>query len=80
MGFPDLGKAKMAIQRVIPLVDRKSTIDSSATDGFQGAEMKGEIELRYGSGASQRAFGRQLAVSVTGTGTAKLHRGRRGQG
>jgi ATP-binding cassette subfamily B (MDR/TAP) protein 1 len=33
IGFPDIGKAKDAVQSVFPIIDRKSLIDSSGEEG-----------------------------------------------
>jgi ATP-binding cassette subfamily B (MDR/TAP) protein 1 len=45
-GFPDLGKAKTAIQHVFPIIDRKSKIDVSDGKGLVPANLQGAIELQ----------------------------------
>uniref|UniRef100_A0A7R9VCA0 Uncharacterized protein n=1 Tax=Chlamydomonas euryale TaxID=1486919 RepID=A0A7R9VCA0_9CHLO len=46
VGFPDIGKAKGAIQSVFPLIDRVSKIDASKPDGLKpDGGVKGNIEF-----------------------------------
>lgn len=48
MSFPDLAKAKSALQRVFPIVDRAPVIDSASTEGSapDNRAVKGLLELQ----------------------------------
>jgi hypothetical protein len=48
VGFPDLAKAKGALQNVFKIVDRKSPIDPSSEDGtvLDSRAVRGELELQ----------------------------------
>lgn len=48
VGFPDLAKAKGALQNVFKIVDRKSPIDPSSTEGvmLDSRAVRGELELQ----------------------------------
>lgn len=51
IGFPDIGKAKGAVQSIFPIIDRKSQIDSSSPAGCRegpsgGGTVEGTIELK----------------------------------
>lgn len=45
VGFPDLGKAKEAVQRIFPIMDRQSKIDASSPEGDVPPSVKGELVL-----------------------------------
>eukprot|EP00879_Flechtneria_rotunda_P003779 GHRR01004019.1.p1 GENE.GHRR01004019.1~~GHRR01004019.1.p1 ORF type:complete len:1293 (+),score=472.26 GHRR01004019.1:779-4657(+) len=49
VGFPDLAKAKGALQRVFPIIDRTPAIDSSSPDGEapDSRAVRGELELQH---------------------------------
>jgi ATP-binding cassette, subfamily B (MDR/TAP), member 1 len=46
MGFPDVGKAGAAVQRVFSIIDRKPLIDSSSPEGGKPDAVKGMIEFK----------------------------------
>ena len=46
MGFGDMGKAKSAVQRIFPIVDRKPIIDMDANDESQVPDkVSGAVEF-----------------------------------
>ena len=48
VGFPDLAKAKGALQNVFTVVDRESPIDPASTEGVtvDSRAVRGELELQ----------------------------------
>jgi hypothetical protein len=53
MGFPDIAKAKGALQRVFPIVDRQPLIDSQSSEGQapDSRTVRGDLELQHVVGA-----------------------------
>lgn len=49
LGFPDIAKAKGALQRVFPIVDRTPQIDSQSSEGEapDSRVLRGELELQH---------------------------------
>jgi ATP-binding cassette subfamily B (MDR/TAP) protein 1 len=49
MSFPDIAKAKGALQRVFPVVDRRPVIDSQSSEGQapDSRTVRGELELQH---------------------------------
>ncbi|KAG1679148.1 hypothetical protein FOA52_000503 [Chlamydomonas sp. UWO 241] len=78
VGFPDIGKAKSAVQHVFPLIDRQSRIDASKDEGqtMDASEFSGQIELRavnfwYPARPSVQVF-RDFSLTIPAGSTAAL--------
>jgi ATP-binding cassette subfamily B (MDR/TAP) protein 1 len=76
IGFPDIGKAKAAVQHVFPLIDRESKIDASKAEGDEFEGHGGAIELQavnfwYPARPSIQVF-RDFSLTIPAGSTAAL--------